>query len=193
MLLIAYSKSMARLLLRRLSPSICVFTLLYFVFIYGGHPDEFSTTHVVRSAECDLKLSTDEFIRHYKPDKLLGTMNNSKRAEPTVERIRTLLEIIRLNESDYQPLLQSFDVFDMSDPNGTLKAYTGDSNMDEIKLLYNRYIKLMSDGRTIKINETFIDYLRKTSSYLSDGLRNKRTEKVNKHKFQFFVIFVKLV
>ncbi len=63
-------------------------------------------------------------------------------------------------------------------------------HIDEIKIVYNRYIKLMSDNKTIQINQTFIDYLKKISSYLLDGLRNKRTNTVNYKKIIFLIILL---
>ncbi|CAF5221441.1 unnamed protein product, partial [Rotaria magnacalcarata] len=126
---------------------------------------------------CHFKPSTDEFILKYKPVTLVGLKPEETRFEPTIERIRNLLEIIRSKEDTYQPLLQNFDVFNMINPDITLKAYADESNIDEIKTLYNRYIKLMPDNKTIHVDRTIIDYLKQISSYLSDGLRNNRANR----------------
>ncbi|CAF1970578.1 unnamed protein product [Rotaria magnacalcarata] len=127
---------------------------------------------------CHFKPSTDEFILKYKPVTLVGLKPEETRFEPTIERIRNLLEIIRSKEDTYQPLLQNFDVFNMINPDITLKAYADESNIDEIKTLYNRYIKLMPDNKTIHVDRTIIDYLKQISSYLSDGLRNNRANRL---------------
>jgi hypothetical protein len=138
---------------------------------------------------CHFKPSTDEFILKYKPVSLVGLKSEETRFEPTIERIRNLLEIIRSKEDTYQPLLRSFDVFDMMNPITSLKAYTDESNIVEIKTLYNRYIKLMPDNKTIQIDHTIIDYLKQISSYLSDGIGNNRNNRTNRVNIEEEAIF----
>jgi hypothetical protein len=187
MLIRVYLKHFGRLCFRRVCPGIFLLICFYLIFIYQENSfeqldDSSSSSSAKMINSCNVKPSIDEFILNYKSNELMGTKPNIKRAEPTIERIRTLLEIIRSKEAKYQSLLEKFDVFDMLKPMLSLKPYTDESNTDEIKTLYNRYIKLMSDKKTIEIDSKFIDYLRTTSSYLSDGLRNKRTKKVMKTK-----------
>ncbi|CAF1185038.1 unnamed protein product [Adineta steineri] len=177
---ILYLKLLLRLFLRRLFPAILLIVSLYF-FTANTKKKEYeqstqpTITTTVCLSDCDFIPSTDEFIRTYTPKTLLGTKNDTTRVEPTVERIRLLLEKVRSKEDKYQSLLDTFDVFNMTNPNISFKPYLFGSNVDEIKILYNRYIKLMNDNKTIQIDETFIDYLRKISSYLSDSLKNQRT------------------
>jgi len=185
MLIRVYLKHFGRLCFRRVCPGIFLLICFYLIFIHQENSfeqldDSSSSAKIINS--CDVKPAIDEFILNYKSNELMGTKPNIKRAEPTIERIRTLLEIIRSKEAKYQSLLETFDVFDMLKPMLSLKPYTDESNTDEIKTLYNRYIKLMPDKKTIEIDSKFLDYLRTTSSYLSDGLRNKRTKKVMKTK-----------
>jgi hypothetical protein len=190
MLPISYLKLFIRLFFRRICPTLSVLLCVYILFFYHGYSNKRSyhtfTSSIIDSTtlstKCNFKPSTDEFIAKYKPNETRGTQFDSKRAEPTIERLRTLLEVIRSKEDKYQSLLETFDVFNMITPTVSLKAYTDESNIEEIRTLYNRYIKLMPDNQTIKIDETFVDYLKQISSYLSDGLRNKRTKKVNKTK-----------
>ncbi len=75
----------------------------------------------------------------------LGNKPDLTGAEPTIERIRDLLEIIRSKEDKYQSILETLNVFNMLNPMKSLKSYTDESNIDEIKILYNRFIKLISD------------------------------------------------
>jgi len=85
----------------------------------------------------------------------------------------------------------------MIDPEGSFKPYVYGSDIDEIKMLYNRHIMLMGDHKTIQIGETFINYLRKLSSYLSDGLTNERTKIVSETGLDFihyhFFLLLRLV
>jgi hypothetical protein len=87
----------------------------------------------------------------------LGNKPDLTGVEPTVERIRDLLEIIRSKEDKYQSILETLNVFNMLNPMKSLKSYTDESNIDEIKILYNRFIKLISDKKTIQIHQTFIE------------------------------------
>ena len=168
-------------------------TFFYFMIIaytnstkrQSDHSFILPTNHYIR---CDSIPSTDAFIRTYKPYTLLGTKPDLKRVEPTIQRIRSLLEKIRLKEDEYQSLLDTFDVFNMKNPELSFKPYGYGSDIDDIKMLYNRYIKLLKNNKTIEIDETFIDYLRSISSYLSDGFRNQRTNIVN-YKFLHFHFF----
>jgi len=163
-------------LIHRIYLAIFLLICLCLIFIY----DKYSIEQTfMNSIECNFTPSIDEFILNYKPYVLLGNKSDLTRVEPTIERIRNLLEIIRSKEDKYQLLLETFDVFSILNPMISLKSYTNQNNIDEIKIVYNRYIKLLSDNKTIQINQTFIDYLKKISSYLSDGLRNKRTNTVN--------------
>mgnify|MGYP006897230889 CR=1 FL=1 len=139
------------------------------------------------NSHCNFKPSSDDFIRQYQPNTLLGNHTTLTLIEPTAERIRNLLEIIRSREEKYQSLLETFNVFNMANPMKSLKTYTNETNIDEIKLLYNRFIKLMPNSNKIEINSTFIDYLRRISSYLSDGLRHKRTNKVDQEHCSSFL------
>jgi hypothetical protein len=186
MLLILYLKLFTRLFFRRIFPTLFVLICIYLLFFYRGNSKKRSyhrfTTSITLKNQCNFKPSTDQFLLNYKPNILIGNQPDSARAEPTTERLRILLEILRSKEDKYQSLLESFDVFNMLNPTETFKAYTNETNIDEIKTLYNRYIKLMSDHKTVEINQTFIDYLKQISSYLSDGLRNKRTAKVIKNE-----------
>ena len=176
---ISYVTYIRRLFFRHLGPVILLFICFHFVFIYHEKPSEEPIQFRKMISSCDFKPSTDVFIRNYEPNTFLGTQPAKTRAEPTIERIRTLLEIIRSKETKYQSLLETFDVFDMTKPMISLKAYTDESNIEEIRRLYDRYIKLMPDSQTIEINPSFIDYLKSISSYLSDGLKHQRTKKVN--------------
>ncbi|CAF3337111.1 unnamed protein product [Rotaria sp. Silwood1] len=124
---------------------------------------------------CYFKPSINEFIFNYKTNSSVQNQPDITRVEPTIQRIRNLLEIIRSKEDKYQSLLENFDVFDMLNPDRSLKPYSFQSNIDEIKFLYNRFIKLMPDKKQFQIDQTFIDYLRNISNYLLDGLRNQRT------------------
>lgn len=201
MLVRSYLRLISRLCFRHICPGIFLLICFYLILIYQDKSYEqlndstITTTKMIES--CDYKPKIDEFILNYQPNILLGTKPDIRRAEPTVERIRTLLEIIRSKEAQYQLLLDNFDVFDMLKPMVSLKPYSTESNIDEIKTLYNRSIKLMPDKKTIDIDSKFIDYLRITSSYLSDGLRNQRTKqviKINQNIFLFisFEISLKL-
>ncbi|CAF3564309.1 unnamed protein product, partial [Rotaria socialis] len=152
---------------------LCIY--LYLMLLHREYPDKQSSysLRAMNSDEyCHFKPSTDQFILKYKPYLLTANLSNVKRVKPTIERIRNLLEIIRSKEDTYQLLLERFGVFDMTNPTASLKAYTDESNIDEIKTLYNRYIKLMPDNKTIHVDHTIIDYLKQISSYLSDGLEN---------------------
>ncbi|CAF4820134.1 unnamed protein product, partial [Rotaria sp. Silwood2] len=137
------------------------------------------TTIIDHHNPCYFKPSTNEFIFNYKTNSSMENQPDLTRVEPTIERIRNLLEVIRSKEDKYQSLLETFDVFSMTNPDISLKPYSFQSNMYEIKTLYNRFIKLMPDNKKIEIDHTFIDYLRKISNYLLDGLGNKRTNTVN--------------
>ncbi|CAF4499164.1 unnamed protein product [Rotaria socialis] len=157
---------------------LCIY--LYLMLLHREYPDKQSSysLRAMNSDEyCHFKPSTDQFILKYKPYLLTANLSNVKRVKPTIERIRNLLEIIRSKEDTYQLLLERFGVFDMTNPTASLKAYTDESNIDEIKTLYNRYIKLMPDNKTIHVDHTIIDYLKQISSYLSDGLENNRTNR----------------
>ncbi|CAF3370100.1 unnamed protein product [Rotaria socialis] len=167
-------------LIRRLFSTMFLCIYFYFIFLHGEYPDNQSyySLRTMNSDEyCHFKPSTDKFILKYKPYSLTANRPNVKRVKPTIERIRNLLEIIRSKEDTYQPLLQNFDVFNMINPDISLKAYTGESNIVEIKTLYNRYIKLMPDNKTVHVDHTIIDYLKQISTYLSDGLENNRTNR----------------
>ncbi|CAF3478381.1 unnamed protein product [Rotaria socialis] len=157
---------------------LCIF--FYFMLLhheYSDNQSSYSLTTMNSDGYCHFKPSTDQFIHKYKPYSLTANQSNVTRAIPTIERIRNLLELIRSKEDTYQPLLQNFDVFSMINPDISLKAYTDESNIGEIKTLYNRYIKLMPDNKTIHVDHTMIVYLKQISSYLSDGLENNRTNR----------------
>ncbi|CAF1432215.1 unnamed protein product [Rotaria sordida] len=154
----------------------CIYSLLL-CYEYLNKPYHLISAINNENIRCDFKPSTSEFILNYKTNSLIENQPDLTRVEPTIQRIRSLLEIIRSKEDKYQSLLETFDVFNMLNPNISLKPYSIESNIDEIKTLYNRFIKLMPDNKTIEIDQTFIDYLRKISNYLLDGLRDKRTNK----------------
>ncbi|CAF4320837.1 unnamed protein product, partial [Rotaria sordida] len=163
---------------RRLLSAILSLTCIYlWLLCYVDLNREYDPIPAINSESnrCNFKPSTSEFILNYKTNSLIENQPDLTRVEPTIQRIRSLLEIIRSKEDKYQSLLETFDVFNMLNPNISLKAYSFQSNIDEIKTLYNRFIKLMPDKQTIEIDQTFIDYLRKISNYLLDGLRDKRT------------------
>ncbi|CAF3959304.1 unnamed protein product [Rotaria magnacalcarata] len=169
-----------RLSFLRLFSTLFFCTYLYFMLHHREYPDNQSSYSLtpMTSDECyDFKPSTDQFIRKYKPYSLTVNRPNVNRVKPTIERIRNLLEIIRSKEDIYQPLLERFGVFDMTNPTASLKPYTDESNIDEIKTLYNRYIKLMPDKKAIHVDRRIMHYLKQISSYLSDGLGNNRTNK----------------
>jgi hypothetical protein len=185
---------------------MCLVSCIYLILISqnesGKRLDDSTTTTTTTtittttlSELCDYKPDTEDFILNYQPNVLLGTKTYVGRVEPTVERIRVLLEIIRSKEAKYQLLLNNFDVFDMIKPMISLKPYTDESNIDEIKNLYHRFIKLMPDQKSINIDPKFIEYLQITSSYLSDGLRNKRTRqviKLNRKQIILISFFLKI-
>ncbi|CAF1482004.1 unnamed protein product, partial [Rotaria sp. Silwood1] len=152
--------------------SICLLLLAY--NYVNKHNDPTFAIHNVNN-RCYFKPSTNEFIFNYKTNSSIQNQPDRTRVEPTIQRIRNLLEIIRSKEDKYQSLLENFDVFDMLNPDRSLKPYSFQSNIDEIKFLYNRFIKLMPDKKQFQIDQTFIDYLRNISNYLLDGLRNQRT------------------
>ncbi|CAF2744966.1 unnamed protein product [Rotaria sp. Silwood2] len=172
-----------RFLFRRLFSTIFFFICLYILLLLyrkycrtqSCDPSFTTITDHDHHNPCYFKPSTNEFIFNYKTNSSMENQPDLTRVEPTIERIRNLLEIIRSKEDKYQSLLETFDVFSMINPDISLKPYSIDSNIDEIKTLYNRFIKLMPDNKKIEIDHTFIDYLRKISNYLLDGLRNKRT------------------
>jgi len=172
MLIIRYLNLIRRLLFRRICPAILLFLWFYVTFISYEKPS-------TPSIQSNFKSLTDEFILQYKPYVLIGNTSDITRVEPTIERIRSLLEILRSKEDKYQSLLETFNVFNILNPMISLKSYTNESNIDEIKIVYNRYIKLTPDQKTIEINQTFIDYLKQISSYLLDGFKDKRTNQVN--------------
>ena len=177
-------KSLRRFLIRHLCSVIFVILCACFIFLYYGKSPEpliinRSTTTVVLTTSCHFKPSTDEFLRQYQGQTIHGTQPDSSRAEPTVERLRKLFEILHSKEGKYQALLDTLDVFDMSKPMTSFKAYTDQSNIDEIKNLYNRFVKLTTGNGTVEIDPSLIEYLKKISGYLSDGLREQRTKKVN--------------
>ena len=180
MLIRSYLRLVKRLLLRSLCPILMIlalnFSIIYYR-IYSNRPTP--TNDYPVEIHCNATPSVDKFLRGYKPYAFLGSQHDSARAEPTSERIRLLLDIVRSKEHQYQSLLHNFDVFDMSNPLASLKAYGSDaSNIEEIRMLYNRYIKLAADGKTLQVTSDLIDYLRQISSYLSDGLRDRRIDKV---------------
>lgn len=183
-------KYVRRLIIRHLCFVILFVLCLSFLLLHYGrnteHRNNLPTTVVEKSVvkplvetnECHFKPTTEEFIREYRPHTVYGTQVDPTRAEPTVERLRNLLEIIHSKEVQYQTLLDTFDVFDMAKPTTSFKAYTDQSNIDEIQNLYNRFIKLKTDNQGIEIDPSFIDYLKSISGYLSDGLQDKRSKKV---------------
>lgn len=139
-----------------------------------------------QKAKCDICVSTDEFLQAYQSKSKLGLQLEPTRAEPSVERLEKLFQILRKKESEYQSLLKTFDVFDMTDPMETIQNNEKrNSNVDEMKLFYNRYIHLSDDKQTVTVNRSFIDYLRTVSNYLSDGLRDQRTKKVGESSDDF--------
>ncbi|CAF4761073.1 unnamed protein product [Rotaria socialis] len=183
-----FRRALFRRLLFTIGFIICVYLLIFYNTTSSNQYYEPSVSNIIdnnaihnynSTDSCHFKPSTDEFILKYKPVTLIGLKPEATRFEPTIERIRNLLELIRSKEDTYQPLLQKFDVFNMINPDISLKAYTDESNIDEIKTLYNRYIKLMPDNKTIHVDHAMIDYLKQISSYLSDGLRNNRANRVN--------------
>lgn len=183
-------KYVRRLIIRHLCFVILLVLCISFLLLHYGrsseHLNNLPSTVIkqsdwkpsIETDQCHFKPSTDEFIREYRPNTIHGAQVDPTRAEPTVERLRTLLEIIHSKEAQYQTLLDTFDVFDMSKPTTSFKAYTDQSNIDEIQNLYNRFIKLKPDKQSIEIDPSFIDYLKSLSGYLSDELRDKRTKKV---------------
>ncbi len=206
MLVKLYLRHFVRLCFRNICPGMCLVSCIYLILISqnesGKRLDDSTTTTTTTtittttlSELCDYKPDTEDFILNYQPNVLLGTKTYVGRVEPTVERIRVLLEIIRSKEAKYQLLLNNFDVFDMIKPMISLKPYTDESNIDEIKNLYHRFIKLMPDQKSINIDPKFIEYLQITSSYLSDGLRNKRTRqviKLNRKQIILISFFLKI-
>ncbi|CAF2053808.1 unnamed protein product [Rotaria magnacalcarata] len=151
-----------RLSFLRLFSTLFFCTYLYFMLHHREYPDNQSSYSLtpMTSDECyDFKPSTDQFIRKYKPYSLTVNRPNVNRVKPTIERIRNLLEIIRSKEDIYQPLLERFGVFDMTNPTASLKPYT-----DENK-------------KAIHVDRRIMHYLKQISSYLSDGLGNNRTNK----------------
>ena len=192
MLIRSYLRLLKRLVLRRLCPILMILALICSIIyyrIYSNQPTSSSgaRTRVVE-IHCNASPSVDKFLRGYKPYALLGSKRDAARAEPTIERMRLLLEIVRSKEQRYQSLLQNFDVFSMSNPIASLKAYGSEaSNIEEIRMLYNRYINVAADGKTLQVNGDLIDYLRQISSYLSDGLRDRRISKVVNCTLQWLV------
>ena len=183
MLIRSYLRLLKRLVLRHLCPLLMILALICSIIYYRTYSDRPSSGSGTRihavEIHCNASPSVDKFLRGYKPYAFVGSKRDAARAEPTIERIRLLLEIVRSNEHRYQSLLQNFDVFSMSNPMASLKAYGSQaSNIEEIRMLYNRYIKLAADGKTLQVNGDLIDHLRQISSYLSDGLRDRRISKV---------------
>ena len=158
---------------------ICVYLMDHWGRYSYIKPNDSPVTTINSDNQCNFKSSVDDFLLHYKPKLLLGILPDESRVKPTIERIRNLLEIIRSKEDKYQSLFERFDVFNIINPMNSLKAYSNENNINEIKILYNRFIKLMPDSKTIQIEPTFINYLKKISSYLSDGLRANRMDTVN--------------
>ncbi|CAF3337030.1 unnamed protein product [Rotaria sp. Silwood1] len=70
---------------------------------------------------CYYKPSTNEFIFNYKTNSSIQNQPDITRVEPTIQRIRNFLEIIRSKEDKYQSLLENFDVFNMLNPDKSLK------------------------------------------------------------------------
>ncbi|CAF4330403.1 unnamed protein product, partial [Rotaria sp. Silwood2] len=155
-----------RFLFRRLFSTIFFFICLYILLLLyrkycrtqSCDPSFTTITDHDHHNPCYFKPSTNEFIFNYKTNSSMENQPDLTRVEPTIERIRNLLEIIRSKEDKYQSLLETFDVFSMINPDISLKPYSIDSNIDEIKTLYNRFIKLMPDNKKIEIDHTFIDY-----------------------------------
>ena len=182
MMIRSYLRLGKRLVLRRLCPILMILALICSIVHYRMYSNQSVSRSWARNdaaeTHCNVPPSIDKFLRGYKPYALLGSERDSARPEPTIERMRQLLEIVRSKEHRYQPLLQNFDVFSMSNPAASLKAYgSGASNVEEIRMLYDRYIKLAADGKTLQVNGDLIDHLRQISSYLSDGLRDRRIDK----------------
>ncbi|CAF4603767.1 unnamed protein product, partial [Rotaria sp. Silwood1] len=158
-------KLFRRFLFRRLFVTIVFFTCMYLLLFYRQYYDtqyyDPSFTSITdHHKPCYFKPSINEFIFNYKTNSSVQNQPDITRVEPTIQRIRNLLEIIRSKEDKYQSLLENFDVFDMLNPDRSLKPYSFQSNIDEIKFLYNRFIKLMPDKKQFQIDQTFIDYLR---------------------------------
>lgn len=184
MILGRYGNWLRRIFLRRMFLIIVVVVYLlviryYYNPLHSLLPIGPAKTHTTLEKTCEVCVSTDSFLQAYQSKSKLGVHADPTRAEPSVERIQQLLQIVRNKEPQYLSLLNYFDVFDMTDPMETIRNNDKrNSNIDEMKLLYNRYIQLSDDKRTVLVNESFIDYLRTVSNYLSDGLRDERTKKV---------------
>jgi hypothetical protein len=177
---------------------LIIFFLVYFycLIINKTSLDEQSAAFlkIVNQAsdECPASPSVDAFVQAYQPYTQLGQTVDLARVDPTIERIRTLLQIVRSKEDQYQSLLSMFDVFDMANASQTFIPYgVNQPNIDEIKLLYHRYIKLTADKTTMTVDDKLLNYLLKISSYLSDGLKHQRTNTVSEtlkmNSFKFFL------
>ncbi|CAF4575339.1 unnamed protein product, partial [Rotaria sp. Silwood2] len=120
-------KLFRRLFFRRLFPTIFFFTCLYILLLcykYSyKHYDPISAINNENN-RCHFKPSTNEFIFNYKTNSSMENQPDLTRVEPTIERIRNLLEIIRSKEDKYQSLLETFDVFSMINPDISLKPYS---------------------------------------------------------------------
>lgn len=183
MLLKTYMSLFGRRFLRR--RSVIVIFIVCIIFIHRQSESMHERFHteskrqIIDDPKCDICISTDSFLRLYRSKNELARQVDPTRAEPNVKRLRTLLQIVRDKEAEYQPLLRNFGVFDMTDPMQTIENNERrNSNVEEMKLMYSRYIRLTDDKKTVIVNESFVDYLRTVSSYLSDGLRDQRTSKV---------------
>jgi hypothetical protein len=128
---------------------------------------------------CVNNISIDRFIQNYRPRAKIRNQFDGQRVDPSVERISKLFELLRAAETQYGSVMKAFGVFLFTDPNATLQAYENtSSNIDEIKQVYHRYIRLSNKGSQIHVDDTLLDYLKRISGYLTDGYQNQRTSHV---------------
>jgi hypothetical protein len=98
---------------------------------------------------------------------------NDSRPQPTIERLRKLFHILISHEDQYEKIFDYLDIFRFNNINNTLHSYVNNTQrLQNIYCSFQRYIPISESGQ-IDIKESFIDYLKQISNYLSDGFRNQ--------------------
>ncbi|CAF0967251.1 unnamed protein product [Adineta steineri] len=94
------------------------------------------------------------------------------RPQPTIERLKTLFSILIFHEEKYRKALDYLGVFRFTDLSHTLIPFANNTQrLHEIYCLFQRYITISDNGH-IDITPQFIEFLKQTSSYLSDGFHS---------------------
>ncbi|UJR31539.1 hypothetical protein I4U23_019027 [Adineta vaga] len=126
--------------------------------------------HRQRSIPDKCSFDQTETLLQYKPRKELGkSQDEDLRPHPSNNRLHKLFSILISHEEKYRSALDYLGVFRFTDLVNTLKPFANNTQrLHEIYCLFQRYITISDNGH-IDISSEFITYLKKVSSYLSDG------------------------